>query len=82
MSVYSVAEAKTHLARLIDQVLTGQEVVISRHGRPVVELRPTPTRPRSSSSATYLWLRARRQARAPATLGSVQLLDLMYDPPA
>jgi antitoxin (DNA-binding transcriptional repressor) of toxin-antitoxin stability system len=82
MPAYSVAEAKTHLARLIDQVMTGQEVVITRHGRPVVELRATPARPRIGSPATYLWLRARRQARAPATLGSVQLIDLMYDPPA
>jgi antitoxin (DNA-binding transcriptional repressor) of toxin-antitoxin stability system len=34
----SVYEAKTHLSRLIEQVLAGERVVISRSGKPVVDL--------------------------------------------
>lgn len=37
MSV-SVYEAKTHLSRLIDKAAEGEEIVITRHGRPVAKL--------------------------------------------
>ena len=36
----NVYAAKTHLSRLIDRVNAGEEVVISRHGRPVARLVP------------------------------------------
>lgn len=32
--------AKTHLSRLIDEALAGEEVVIGRHGTPLVKLTP------------------------------------------
>jgi prevent-host-death family protein len=38
MTTVSVHEAKTHLSRLIDKVLGGEEVVISRNREPVVRL--------------------------------------------
>lgn len=38
MATVSVHEAKTHLSRLIEQVLAGEEVVISRNKEPVVRL--------------------------------------------
>ena len=31
-------EAKTHLPRLLDRVEAGEEIVITRHGRPVARL--------------------------------------------
>jgi prevent-host-death family protein len=34
----SVHEAKTHLSRLINRVLKGEEVIISRSGKPVAKL--------------------------------------------
>jgi prevent-host-death family protein len=43
----NVYAAKTHLSRLIDQVNAGEEVVITRHGRPVARLVPAqPAKPR------------------------------------
>lgn len=33
-------EAKTHLSKLIERALAGEEVVIARHGAPVVRLQP------------------------------------------
>jgi prevent-host-death family protein len=41
MSTHSVADAKAHLSNLIDRAMDGETVVITRHGRPVVEIKPT-----------------------------------------
>jgi antitoxin (DNA-binding transcriptional repressor) of toxin-antitoxin stability system len=44
MSDHIVAEARAHLPDLIDRALTGETVVITRQGKPVVELRAAPGR--------------------------------------
>lgn len=36
----NIYEAKTHLSRMIDRVAAGEEIVISRNGRPVARLCP------------------------------------------
>ena len=38
MVTVSLARAKAHLSELLDKVETGEEVVITRHGRPVAHL--------------------------------------------
>jgi antitoxin (DNA-binding transcriptional repressor) of toxin-antitoxin stability system len=81
MTAYSVAHAKSGLPRLIDLALEGEEVIISRHGKPVAELRPIHTPAPLQPGATYDWLRARRDARPSVGLTSVQILDQMYDDP-
>ena len=40
MRVINVYEAKTHLSQLLAAVLTGEEIVIARGGRPVARLVP------------------------------------------
>ena len=40
MDSVNVQEAKTHLSRLLTRVTAGEEIVISRHGRPVARLVP------------------------------------------
>jgi prevent-host-death family protein len=42
MSTHSIADAGNNLAELIDRALAGEGVVITRGGRPVVELKPVP----------------------------------------
>ena len=44
----SIYEAKTRLSHLVDRALRGDQVVITRHGRPVARLVPAapPRRPR------------------------------------
>lgn len=79
MTTYSVADAKSGLPRLIDRALQGEEVVISRHGKAVAELRPIAPGRGKASSASYAWLKARRQARKTVGLTSVQLLDQLYE---
>jgi prevent-host-death family protein len=48
MSFVNVTEAKTHLTRLIRQVMAGEEIVITRAGEPIARLSPyqTDMRPR------------------------------------
>lgn len=41
---YNVHEAKTHFSRILEQVATGEEVVISKAGEPVAKV--TPLRPK------------------------------------
>jgi prevent-host-death family protein len=81
MTTYSVADAKAGLPRLIDRALEGEEVIITRHGRPVAELRPARAAQTDNGQASYEWLRARRLARKSVGLTSVELLNQLYDEP-
>ena len=40
MVVNTVTEAKAHLSSLLDRVLQGEEVIISRAGKPIAVLEP------------------------------------------
>lgn len=40
MPSVNVYEAKTHLSELLDRVLSGEDIVIARAGRPLVRLVP------------------------------------------
>ena len=40
MSEIGSYEAKTHLAEILDRVDHGESFTITRHGRPIAELRP------------------------------------------
>ncbi len=40
MSTVTLAEAKTHLSHLLDQVETGEEIIITRRGQPVARISP------------------------------------------
>ena len=79
MSTYSVADAKNGLPKLIDRALAGEEVIISRHGKAVAELRPVTAGTGRQSSASYAWLQARRKARPSVGVSAVDLLNQMYE---
>jgi prevent-host-death family protein len=81
MTTYSVADAKNGLPRLIDLALEGQEVIISRHGKPVAELRPIRATAQAPAKATHEWLKSRLQGRPVVPITSLQLLDEMYEDP-
>lgn len=53
MSSINIHEAKTHFSRLISRVQLGEEIVISKSGRPVARLipEPRPRKPRQPGSA-------------------------------
>jgi prevent-host-death family protein len=56
MSTHSVADARNRLSKLIDRALKGEAVVITRHGHPVVELKPVGKPPRRMTQADLDWL--------------------------
>lgn len=84
MSAYSVAEAKNNLPSLIAKAEAGEEVVITRHGKPVAELRPVLAANANANAkvvgeGSYEWLRARREQRPSIGMTSVELLDALYE---
>ena len=78
MKTYSVAEAKNQLPKLINRALAGEEVVITRRGKPVVELKQIQSRP-PASKAIHEWLFQRTRSRPSVDLTSVQILDLLNE---
>ena len=60
MSRHSISDAKSHLPALIDRALAGEPVVITRQGRPVVELKPIPAPARRVTKVDLAWLTTRR----------------------
>jgi prevent-host-death family protein len=80
MSTHSVAEAKNKLSQLINRALNGEGIVITRHGQPVVELKPVqaPKRP-VMTDADFEWLRRRREQMPVAKTDAVTLIRRMRD---
>jgi antitoxin (DNA-binding transcriptional repressor) of toxin-antitoxin stability system len=60
MAIYSVAEAKNNLSELIDRSIKGEGVLITRHGKPVVEFKPVPAPVEPISDADLNWLATNR----------------------
>jgi prevent-host-death family protein len=79
MSTYSVAEAKNQLSKLIDRVLKGEGVVITRRGEPVVELKPVQPPPRPITPADVEWLLANLVGRKMPGTDAGQLVSDMRD---
>lgn len=40
MPTYNIRQSKTHLSRLVEKALNGEEVIIARAGKPVARLLP------------------------------------------
>jgi prevent-host-death family protein len=43
MTVFNIHEAKTHFSKLLERVLSGEEVVIAKAGKPVARILPFTT---------------------------------------
>jgi prevent-host-death family protein len=67
-------EAKTHLARLLEEVARGETITITKHGVPIAELRPTPAVSRRRPADV---IAALRKARLGVTLGTADLRTLI-----
>lgn len=79
MSKHSVAEAKNNLSALIDRALEGEGVVITRHGRPVVELKPVAPAAKPITPEAIDWLRQRRVGRRVPRENSVTAVRKIRD---
>jgi prevent-host-death family protein len=79
MSTHSIAEAKNQLSELINRALKGEGVVITRHGHPVVELKPVLETVRAVSAVDLDWLAKHRIAKRSATKNAGELVSTMRD---
>jgi prevent-host-death family protein len=74
MRTIGAYEAKTHLAQLLDDVVRGETITITRHGVPVAELRPAaPVGERRPADV----IASLRNARRGVTLGTVGIRTLI-----
>jgi antitoxin (DNA-binding transcriptional repressor) of toxin-antitoxin stability system len=78
MTDHSVAEAKARLSELIERAVQGETVVITRHGRPMVELKAVTEPPRPVSAEDLDWL-AERRVRSRSRQNAGKLLESMRD---
>ncbi|MFM7549937.1 MAG: type II toxin-antitoxin system Phd/YefM family antitoxin [Cyanobium sp.] len=69
-------EAKTHLAALLDAVSAGEQITITRHGRPVARLVPPASKPQASVAETIAGLRRLSQGQTLGGLSIAELRDL------
>ena len=56
MNRFSIAEAKNRLPSLVAASERGKRITITRHGKPVAELRPVTERRKRVSPASLDWL--------------------------
>jgi antitoxin (DNA-binding transcriptional repressor) of toxin-antitoxin stability system len=79
MTAYSVAEAGPNLSELIDRALKGEGVVITRHGRPVVEIRAVNPARLQVTESDIEWLASRRAPGRPDVETPSQSLAALRD---
>jgi len=76
MSSYSVAEARNHLPKLLDRALGGEDVTITRRGKPIARIVPEELRP---MSIDLEWLDRVRVKLDDPTLDFAQIIRDMRD---
>ena len=79
MASYSLAQAKDQLSRLVDEAVSGESVVITRHGKPVAVIAPAPAGPKPITKAFLAGLARRRALRPSGGGDSVTLVRQMRD---
>lgn len=83
MATYGVAEAKNQFTRLLERAENGESITITRHGKPVAELKGTPrTKPDMTleeRQAAYEAFVKRRQSRPPLGISAADLIRSMRD---
>jgi prevent-host-death family protein len=79
MANYGVAEAKNKFTHLLDRVQDGERVVITRHGKPVAELRPLQALSWEERKARLLEISARAAQRPSLGVTALELINLDRD---
>ncbi len=77
MSEYSIAESKNQLPSLIDRMLAGESVTITRRGRPVARLTPVENQARPRSPVDLAWLDDLREKSRTPTSGQTDTVAEM-----
>jgi antitoxin (DNA-binding transcriptional repressor) of toxin-antitoxin stability system len=84
MASYGVAEAKNNFTHLLDRVQEGESITITRHGKPIAELRATPTETKAKLTleerqAKWVEFMARPMVEPPPGLSGVEIVRKMRD---
>jgi prevent-host-death family protein len=82
MSTHTIDEAEGRLSDLIDRVLRGEDIVITRRGEPVAELKPVPypaKPPRRLTREDIEWLDAHRVGTVTEGEDAGELVSRMRD---
>lgn len=74
----SLAEAKAHLSALLDRVEAGEEVVITRRGKPVARLKPELAQ-RNKGGIDFDRLRKLQESQPKSKQSVVKLIRQMRD---
>ena len=75
MRTVGAYEAKTHLPRLLKEVMGGETITITRHGVPVARLVPAPEADRRSTSEVIAAIRQFRRGKSLGGAGVRELID-------
>jgi prevent-host-death family protein len=70
-------EAKTHLAELLEKVEAGEEITITRHGKPVARL--VPAKKKTTVEERKAAIAAIRELRKGVTLGGLKIKELISE---
>ncbi len=85
MAHYGVAEAKNKFTHLLERVEDGERIVITRHGKPIVEIVKAPAAPPSKPvsapaiAAALERLRILRESLPPADMPAADMIREMRD---
>lgn len=83
MASYGVAEAKNSFTQLLDRVQGGESITITRHGKPIAELRTVAGQsPKLTAAERQAWYDAfvkRREERAPLAMPAAELVRAERD---
>lgn len=78
MTSVGAFEAKTRFAQLLDRVERGEEIVITRHGKPVAVLRPAAAEHDSEALRRLARELRENRARRGASLAGLSIKELTH----
>jgi len=79
MAAFSIAETRNHLSEVIDRALAGEEVIVTRHGQPVVEIKPLQKPLKRITRDSIEWLKSGRVGRIMPTLDAATVVSQLRD---
>ena len=79
METIGAFDAKTHLSELLQRVERGEEITITRHGKPVARLVPAVDRQVDHVARQAFLLAESRKLRKKNSLGGLKIRDLVND---
>ena len=77
MSIIGAYDAKTRFSELLERVVGGEEITITRHGTPVARL--IPIRPTASAESRREAILAMRELASRNRLDGLQIKDLIAE---